>query len=124
MSSYQTLYQNQAVDLMNKKIILETTNFSALLSQLGISFGSIASETVGQTIQNRVGLNEEQLRCLYGWSSEFTSFLFGMSWANVSSFVFVLSTRLGLFIGLLWHYYILHQQCVVSIDGILSWLLT
>ena len=86
MSSYQTLYQSQAVDLMNKKIILETTNFSALLSQVGISFGSIASETVGQTIQNRVGLNEEQLRCLYGWSSEFTSFLFGISWANVSSF--------------------------------------
>ena len=86
MSSYQTLYQNQAVDLMNEKIILETTNFNVLLSQLGISFGSIASETVGQTIQDRVGLNEQQLRCLYGWSSEFTSFLFGISWANVSSF--------------------------------------
>ena len=86
MSSYQTLYQNQAVDLMNKKIILETASFSVVLSQLGIPFGSIASETVGLTIQNRVGLNEEQLRCLYGWSSEFTSFLFGISWANVSSF--------------------------------------
>ena len=85
MSSYQTLYQNQAVDLMNKKIILETTNFNALLSQLGITFNSIESRTVGQTILDRVGLNKEQLRYLYGWSSEFTSFLFGISWANVSS---------------------------------------
>ena len=86
MPSYQTLYQSQAVDLMNKKIVFETTNFNNLLAQLGITFSNIESETVGQTIQNRVGLNEDQLQCLYGWSSQFTSFLFGISWRNVSSF--------------------------------------
>ena len=86
MPSYQTLYQSQTVDLMNKKIVFETTNFNNLLAQLGITFSNIESETVDQTIQNRVGLNEDQLQCLYGWSSQFTSFLFGISWRNVSSF--------------------------------------
>jgi hypothetical protein len=87
MPSYQTLYQSSAVDLMNRKIILDTENLNALLARLGITFDSIKNtETVGQTIQNRVGLTAEQLRCMYGWSSQFTSFLFGITWGNVSSF--------------------------------------
>ena len=86
MPSYQSLYQGPAVALMNKKIILETTNFNSLLTQLGITFGSINAETVGQTIQNRVGLSAEELRCVYGWSSEFTNFLFNITWGGVSSF--------------------------------------
>ncbi|XP_028394492.1 uncharacterized protein LOC114518684 [Dendronephthya gigantea] len=86
MSGYQTLYQTSAVPLMNNKIVLETEKFEDLLARLGTTLGSIDSETVGETIQNRVGLTAEQLRCMYGWSSEFTSFLFGISWRNVSSF--------------------------------------
>ena len=87
MANYQTLYQNSALDLMNKKIILEMENFGTLLVRLGITFKSIKNnETVGKTIQNRVELAAEQLRCMYGWSSKFTSFLFGITWANVSSF--------------------------------------
>ena len=86
MPGYQSLYQGPAVNLMNKKIVLETTNFDSLLTQLGITFGSINTETVGQTIQNRVGLSAEELRCVYGWSSEFTNFLFNITWGGVSSF--------------------------------------
>ncbi len=87
MPGYQTLYQNSAVALMNKKIVLETENFNALLARFGITFDSIKnSETVGQTIQNRVGLTAEELQCMYGWSAQFTSFLFGITWGNVSSF--------------------------------------
>ncbi|CAB4036380.1 partial, partial [Paramuricea clavata] len=87
MPSYQTLDQSSAVDLMNRKIVLETENLNALLARLGITFDSIKNtETVGQTIENRVGLTAEQLRCMYGWSSQFTSFLFGITWGNVSSF--------------------------------------
>ena len=85
MPGYQSLYQGPAVDLMNKKIILETTDFNSLLNQLGITFGSINTEIVGQTIQNRVGLSVEELRCVYGWSSEFTNFLFSLTWDSVSS---------------------------------------
>ncbi|CAB4024062.1 Gastrula zinc finger, partial [Paramuricea clavata] len=63
MPTYQTLYQSSAVDLMNRKIVLETENLNALLAQLGITFDSIKNtETVGQTIENRVGLTAEQLR--------------------------------------------------------------
>ena len=87
LPSYQTLYQSSAVDLMNKKIILETENFSSLLARLGITFKNIRdSETVGQTIENRVGLTAAELQCMYGWSTQFTSFLSGITWRNVSSF--------------------------------------
>ena len=87
MPGYQTLYQNSAVAFMNKEIVLETENFNALLARLGITFDSIKnSETVGQTIQNRVRLTAEELQCMYGWSAQFTSFLFGITWGNVSSF--------------------------------------
>jgi hypothetical protein len=86
LPSYQTLYQNSAVDLMNKKIILETESFNTLLARLGITFESIRDETVGQTIENRVGLTTAQLQCMYGWSNQFTAFLSGITWRNVSSF--------------------------------------
>jgi hypothetical protein len=72
---------------MNKKIILETEGFNTLLSRLVITFESIRdSETVGQTIENRVGLTAAELQCMYGWSDQFTTFLFGITWRNVSSF--------------------------------------
>ena len=87
MFNYQTLYQSSAVDLVKRKIIFETENFNVLMARLGITLDSIRNtETVDQTIDNRVGLTAEQLRCMYGWSSQFTSFLFGITWANVSSF--------------------------------------
>ena len=87
LPSYQALYQTSAVDLINKKIVLETEYFNALLTRLGITFENIAdSETVGQTIENRVRLNAAELQCMYDWSAQFTSFLSVITWRNVSSF--------------------------------------
>ena len=87
LSSYQTMYHNTVVNLMRKKISFETDTFVTILTRLGITFESIKeNETVAETIENRVGLTQEQLRCLYGWSTQFSAFLEGINWANVSSF--------------------------------------
>ena len=85
--SYQSFYQGPIVHLMRKKITMETKNLDDFLAQFGITFESIAdNETVGQTIDNRVGLTEAQLQCMYGWSSQFTSFLHNITWSKVCSF--------------------------------------
>ena len=87
MSSYQTTYQSTVVDLMRKKISFETESLEAILTRLGITFDSIKeTETVGQTIANRVGLSQEQLRCFYGWSIQFSIFFEGITWGNVSAY--------------------------------------
>ena len=87
MSSYQTTYQSTVVDLMRKKISFETESLEAILTQQGITFDSIKqTETVAQTIANRVGLSQEQLRCLYGWSTQFSIFFEGITWGNVNAY--------------------------------------
>ena len=114
MSSYQTLYQYQAVDVMNKKLILEQQISMRYCSNFEYHLAALEVKLLAKQFRIVLLVIRIDLASCY-WAT--------LPGQMLARFVFVLSACLGHFIGLLWHYYILHQQCVVSIDGNFLWLL-
>lgn len=70
---YHQFHRNNIVPLLRKKFKYENQSMQDLLTLLGQSFDDIKSSTVAEVITQLTGLTVQNLQCLYGLSTTFTS---------------------------------------------------